>query len=427
MFDFNADMYLNKIAQSPKEHYDSLTQATLNSRWEDTTQIYKIKEQKALPFENEYVEYEAWISTVSDTLVNTSKNYSDFVRVLFKDVTHKQNYKGQYYKMSLENDMEETYICYDRMNKLTQVCEFKCVRCNNVLTWKDSNGNIITIPCYLGEDISSTNDLVSKSGITPNARMTILVQANEYTKTIVKNQRFMFEHSTAFKVEEVNNYMQEQGTNGEVTLIKIYINYSAILPNDNIALNVCDYYNNNNYSISINEQAVIQTKDSEGKLTATIKDNENVVDVPIAWKSANEKVVTIDDYGHYKLVGQVGESTSIFCYMKENNEVFDTVDVTIISSAEQKLKLIVSPNSLTELKQGRNIEFVCRVEKDGVEIPQPISYLTNWKDDKSYSIEETQNGFLLTNKRINQTPLQLTFYSEGCEEVVYNIKLIGIL
>ena len=92
--------YMNHIAQTPKEYHRGLIQATIDSRWEDTTQIHTIKEQSALPFVDEYTEYEAWVDVITDNLINTSKVYSDFVRVLFQDIDHKQNYKGQYYKMA---------------------------------------------------------------------------------------------------------------------------------------------------------------------------------------------------------------------------------------------------------------------------------------------------------------------------------------
>ena len=70
-----------------------MIQATINDQWDNTTQLYTIKEQSALPFKDEYTEYEAWIDAISDNLVNTSKVYSDFVKILFKDIDHKQNYK----------------------------------------------------------------------------------------------------------------------------------------------------------------------------------------------------------------------------------------------------------------------------------------------------------------------------------------------
>ena len=143
MFNFNRKSYTDNIAQTPKEYWEGLHQATIDTMWNDTTQIYTIKEQNCLPFTDEYTEYEAWVATVSDDLINYSKVYSDFVRLSYRDLNHKQNYKGQYYKFALDGEHEEYYICYDRMNKTTLTADFKVVRCNNVLTWIDEYGNII--------------------------------------------------------------------------------------------------------------------------------------------------------------------------------------------------------------------------------------------------------------------------------------------
>lgn len=238
--------YLTHVKQTPEQYYRDYNQAVVNNRWDDTTQIRKIKEQIVTlnPFKwhNKFREYEAWVDTVSDLMVQYNKVYSDFIEILPKDINHVQNYRGQYYKIALDGENEETYICYDTINNLEQLPNFKCVRCNNVLTMVNSKNKIVAYPCYLGVDISSTNDYVSKSGITPNSRMIIMIQVNDDTKEIVNNQRFMFEHGSTFEVEEINNFMQEEGTNGAVTIMRIYVKYSPILPRDNKELNLCDYW-----------------------------------------------------------------------------------------------------------------------------------------------------------------------------------------
>lgn len=150
------------INQNPTDRWNGINQATMNTLFDNNNMKHIIKEQKSFPFSNEYEEIEVLLDNISDDLVNTSKVYSDFVKIIFKDCDHKQNYKGQYYKIAIDNEHEEYYICYDRINKIQQTATTKVVRCNNVLTWKDKNGNIITMPCYLGTDITSTNNQVSK-------------------------------------------------------------------------------------------------------------------------------------------------------------------------------------------------------------------------------------------------------------------------
>ena len=427
MYNFDTKNYIKNIAQTPKENWQNLHQATLDDMWNDTTQIYTIKEQNALPFTDEYTEYEAWLSTVSDDLINYSKVYSDFVRLFYRDLNHKQNYKGQYYKLNLDGEHEETYICYDRMNLTTLTADFKCVRCNNVLTWIDEFGNIITLPCYLGTDITSTNNLISKGGIVPNMRMIILVQANEFTKSIVKNQRFMFEHSTAFKVEEINNFMQEQGTNGEVTCIKIYINYCAILPVDNIELNICDYYSVD-YSININQEDVEQVHGFTGNLTATVENLGQVVeDIPIIWKSTDTSVVKINENGNYEIVGSNGKQAKIICCLADNQNINDSINITVVDSIIDNKIIIVDPDNIKKLKENQTIVFNANVYNEGILQSNLVTCIPTGADTKCYELTNTNNQFTLKIKKRSNVPLILTFMAEDCADYIMNINLIGLL
>lgn len=424
MFKCSIRNYIDNISKTPNEAYKDLVQATIDSQWYNTTQLYTIKEQKALPFCDDYIEYEAWVDTISDTLVNTNKDYSNFVRILFRDINHQQNYKGQYYKICLDDEHEETYICYDRMNKLGQTCEFKCVRCNNVLTWMDEDGSIQKYPCYLGTDISSTNNLINKDGIIPNTRMIILVQANKNTKSIIRNQRFMFEHSTTFKVEEINNYMQEQGTDGEVTCVKIYIDYSTILPTDNTELNICDYYLDD-YKLTIQEKDIEQIPSSSGKFTAILQKNGNIVEEELEWFADNETLYLQED-GSYYVMGMDGDYTTVTCRMKHNPNVFDTTNVNIVQTYPLNKSLKVYP-IITELSEKSSVEFNCNVYVDGKVEESEIVCVPSGTNSDNYLLENTENGYKLTNINKSTKKLKLVFKSDDCEDVEMLIKLNGLL
>lgn len=426
MFNFNVKNYLDKIVQTPKEYYQGLVQATINDQWINTTQLFTVKEQSALPFTNKYAEYEAWVDVISDNLINTSKVYSDFVRVLFQDIDHKQNYKGQYYKMALDGEHEEYYICYDRMGTLDQVADFSCVRCNNVLTWIDEYGKIVEMPCYLGTDISSTNNLINKDGTVPNTRLIILVQANDYTKSIVKNQRFMFQHSTAFKVEEVNNYMREEGTNGQVTCVKIYVDYSALLPSDNKELNICDYYKVY-YTLKIDQDNIEQTQGFKGKLTATVKNGTDVIDVPLKWSTSDSDVVKIDEQGNYQVVGEIGSMGQITCFMDDNENIYDTITIKVVDDYLPEKKIVINPNNITELNQGQVIDFYCGVYIEGKKQDDIVTCVSSGADVYSYTLVETLDGYKLTVRQESDSDLVLTFSANGCDDVVMTIELLGLL
>lgn len=440
--------FVDKIALTPDDYWNSLAQATVLERWYDTTQIYEIEEQKAIievddddishfkGFEDISLEEswekprEAWVGTISDDLVNSSKIYSDFVNVMFKNLKHKQNYRGQYYKFKPDKEHEETYICYDRMNRIKD-SQFKCVRCNNVLTWIDNKTkSIITLPCYLGNDISSTNNYIGKDGIVSNTRMIILVQANEFTSSIIPNQRFMFEHSNAFKVEEVNNYMHEEGTEGQVTCIRIYVDYSPILPGDNRELNICDY--SDDITLTINSSNYI--KISEDKvLTSTLKlGGVEVVDNPpkIIWESSDESVVTIDEDGTCHPIGNVGDKATITCSVKDNSVIRDSITVEIASAIVPKNKtIVVTPNDVTLIREKQSITFEYHVEQGGAQTTDGVRCIASNVEESCYELNEdiANNKCDINVYKRSTTPLILTFSADGCDDVILEIKLRGLI
>lgn len=228
--------YLDNMAQTPKEKYVGLVQENINTFWEDNTQIKNIKEEH-YPFDNEYDDLEVMVSTVSDVTINYTKVIGDYISILFKDVDHKQNYRGQKYIFE-----DETYLCYDKLNKINITPSTKCIRCNNQLTFM-YNGKIHVEPIFLGYEVTSTNNQISKEGTISNERLIVLVQSNEFTNSIVRNQRFIFQHNQCMKIEQINNFIQESGTNGEVTLLKFHMVFSTInKEKDNLELNLADFY-----------------------------------------------------------------------------------------------------------------------------------------------------------------------------------------
>ena len=342
--------HLNNMARTPKEYYHDFNQAVINDRWDDTTQLYSVKEQTVdlesdYIFTDDYTEFDAWVDMVSDQMVQVAKVYSDFIEVMPQDIDHSQNYRGQYYKLALDGEHEETYLCYDRINRLTNFANFKCVRCNNQLVFRNANNEIVSYPCYLGTDISSTNDYVSKSGIIPNSRMIIWVQNNQDTQNITNNQRFMFEGNSCYEVEERNMYIQDQGTNGKVTLIRLYVKYSPLRSVDNTELRLCDYY--------------------------------------------------------------------------------DKEDKPVIYSTEKYME--VSPR-LKDIRLNKSQVYTCTVkDENGFELSQDITYTVDWSDDNYYTIEQDGNKFTVTCKNIATKPLNITFSSQGCEDVVATARLIGVI
>ena len=422
--------FLSNLAQTPKEYYDQLNQETINALWEDTDRVdINVKEQVALPFTDEYESYDAWVGTVAEANVAVNKNVSDFVKIWFKDCNHKMNYKGQYYKLNLDGLHEETYICYDKMNVLSQTADFKVVRCNNILTWVDKKtGKVETLPCYLGDDIGSTNNQYTKDGTIPNVRLIVYVQATDFTRSIEINDRFMFEHRHVFRVEEIDDYERSQFADGEVTFIKLYVAWTPVLPQDNKELNVCDYYQNQ-YTIKINQTSPIDVKpNDEIQFSATVYDSNGSVcpSSLVEWSTSDENIAKVNSIGVVSIVASEASTCVIKAYMKDNEDVFDEITLNVVDAQEDNKIIIVNPSDKVTLYTEDEQTYTAKVYNNGIETNDIVTCTPSFVDDNIYTLSETENGWTVTYVGDKITDLVLLFESEDIAPVSVPIRLGGM-
>jgi len=417
--------YLNKIAQTPHESWKSLDQATINSGWLDTTQIRKIKEQN-YPL-NEYTEYEVWVDTVADITVNTSKEISDFIRILFKDLDHPLNVRGQKYLYDPSGkDSWQTYLCYDTIEPLANIADSKLVRCNNYLKWINENGVIIKEPCFVGYELSSTNNQIAKSGTVENRRLVVMIQGNEETNKIIPNQRFILNHKSAFKITQINSFMMDDINTEEVPLLELFIEWTSILPSDDLENNLADI-NYNDYKISFDIDNIVAPNGYNGVINTTVTRQDNIIQSDIVWESSNDNVITVDNDGNYEIIGQVGDTATLTCHLNGDDNIYSQLSVEVIATQQDNYTLVVSPiiNSISQLDTQ---EFDCNVYKNGV-LDDTISVVCtpNWIDNNYYSLTNVGNVYSLTNNKRSNNALTLTFSADNCEDVIMTIKLKGLI
>lgn len=409
--------YMTMVVQSPKEYYNSLNQATIDAWWDNTNQIRLIKEE-SYPFNNIFTEHEVWVSTVSDVTTSTNKVSGNYISINFKDLKHTLNHRGQKYLYKTNGEIEDTYLCYDKLNQLTQTANTKLIMCNNKINWiNKDNGAIYNEPIFVGWEMNGTNNQINKNGIVPERRLVWLVQGNDKTKYLHENQRFIISKNKAFKITQVNNTDLEHIDDDIPTLLTIDVEWCPILPNDNLELNIADYYNGT-YSVKINESEISQIKGFTGRLTATTKYNDKLHEVPVRWKSLNENIVTIDNNGNYELVGNANESTEIMCYIDGNDEIFDSISVEVIQTVNNQPNLVVTPSGLIDIFQGDSQEFKCGLYINNILQSDTIQYTANWTDNKFYEITATQGGYIIKNKKRSSNLLEITFNVNGINEVV---------
>lgn len=415
------DNYIRNISIPNGEYYDEFTQEWINSYFDDSTLVRWIKEEK-YPFDETYRDFEVHIDSVSDVSINIDKAIGDYISVLFKDCKH-INYRGQKYKWG-----GDTYLCYDKINKLAKIAETKLIRCNNQISWINrNNGEILTEKAFVGYEATSTNQQVAKTATIENRRMIIYVQGNEKTKSIILNQRFMFEHSQCYKVEHIDNYNQESGTDGDVTLMKLYLVYSPVLPTDNQELNVCDYFMTD-YNVVINSEDIEQINGFSGQLTADVLKNGDIQpDMGVLWSTSDSTAVKIDSNGVYTIVGKSGSTAVIKACMADNENIYDTIEIKIVDDYLPEKKIVVTPLEVKDLNEKETVNFVCGVYIEGEKQDGVVTCVATGVSPKNYTLRETVDGYSLTNEKMSGTPLILTFSADGCDDVVLTIILRSLL
>ena len=412
--------WMNAISESPRQYHHDYLQATIDTFFRDNTQIRIVKEQ-SYPFTDTYTEYEAYVDSVADAIVAYQKEQTDFIEIMFKDIDHTPNVRGQKYLYAPDEENYQTYLCYSRINQLTQTADFKCVRCNNYIKWINSSGQIVQEPIYLGYELSSTNNQTNNDGTVPQRRLVVYMQGNDNTKEIILNQRFMLSHKRVFKVTEINDYAMADTNTGDVTMIGMYIEWSALLPSDNTELNICSY-GDANYSMSVSPSSLNLANGSTGVLTGTVTYNSNTITMPLTWLSSDTNVVTIDSNGNYKIVGSTGDTAVITCTASSIN-LSTTVSVTVVATPVVVDKILITP-TITSLTQYSSQAFTCTTTNGEIVL---CSATYSGSNNSDYTLTSTSSGYTLINNSGIGTTLTLTFTSGSLTPVVMAISLVGLL
>ena len=167
---YNNYLSRNKItAKDNEEYYRKYAQEWVDKYFYDSTLVRTIKEER-YPFNKEYVDYEVHMDTVSDVTVNTNKVIGNYLSLIFKDCSHK-TYRGQ--KFIYE---DEPYLCYDITKDLSRIAKTQIIKCNNKIRWINSSGNIIEEPCFIGWEVTSTNNNITKDSTLEQRRLICLIQ-----------------------------------------------------------------------------------------------------------------------------------------------------------------------------------------------------------------------------------------------------------
>lgn len=409
--------YLNNIAVSAPQTYLNDMQATINAQWDNSTQttgdtnnLYAT-EQKAIG-SKEYVSVDVSIDMQIDlgTGQKISDDFKIFTHKLLTDVTM----RGLMYQF------EDNYWISTNVDEIASPVKNVGVRrCNQVAKWIDpNNGALIQWPCVIDYDVSSTQPKYDKDINTANGHITMIIQGNNDTLKLKKNQRFLF-NGEAYKLTGYNNMLQNGIVSDGTTLLYYDLYLDTIQPDDDLENNIANA-TQYNYTLTILQDVEEQISGFSGKLTGQISLNGQIVNREIIW-SANSNGV-INQNGNYTLVGESGAQA---IFTATFGDLIKNISINIVETIQDKYDIVIEP-LITELYQGESQTMTVYLYKNGIiQSDNVIATVSGADSTKCYTFVSSNHQFTLTNNLRSILPVNIAFTSGATSETI-SINLISL-
>lgn len=393
-------MYENmrEMLVTPHNHYMNHLQALINDRWDNSTQTSQAIYQQDNIGDSNYSLVDISVDTAIDIGTGFKKG-DDFKVFSYRDLSIEAPL-GLMYKT--ENDY---WICININGFESPANSVEVRRCNNVMKWVDpATGYVNEQRCAIDYELSSPQPSKDKDVVVASGHIFVIVQGNDITRSIRKNQRFIF-NGQPYKVGAYQTMLENNMNVDYSTLLYIDMYLDTIQPSDDLVNNIAnatDY----TYTITIQPDVTQQVNGFAGQMSATIECNGEVVDRNILWSGNN--YVDIESDGTYVLDGSNGDTAVITCILDGNASVTAQCSIDIVDAIQDIYDIIIDP-SFDEVRQKQPMTFTVYLYQNGVRQDDDVTWGYSGLSADYFTLIQEGHTFTLSVLKLTNDPLTLTF------------------
>lgn len=389
---------IRNLSETPHNRYINQLQALINDRWDNSTQTsYPIYQQAEIGSAT-YEVVDVSVDTAID--IGTGFKKGDDFKVFSHKNISTEVPLGLMYKTD-----RDYWICINTNGFESPTNSIEVRRCNNIMKWVNpQNGCVYEHWCAIDYELSSPQPSKDKDVVVASGHIFVIVQGNEVTRAIRKNQRFIF-NGQPYKISAYQTMLNNDVGTEHSTLLYIDMYLDTIQPSDDLVNNIAnatDYI----YTIEIQPDFSQQVSGFTGQVSATVEFNSEVVDRGIVW-SGNE-YVTINDNGDYELTGSAGDVAVITATLSGNSNVFATCEIEIVDNVVDIYDVVIEP-SFDEVRQKQPMTFTAYLYQNGVRQDDEITWGYSGLTTDYFALSQDGHTFTLSVLKLTNDPLTLTF------------------
>ena len=402
-------MYENmrKLIQTPHNAYINQLQALINDRWDNSTQTSSIIYQQYAIGSDVYNPVNISVDTAIDIGTGFKKG-DDFKVFSHQDISETVPL-GLLYRTD-----SDYWICINTNGFESPTNSIEVRRCNNIMKWVDpQNGYVHQEWCAIDYELSSPQPAKDKDIVVASGHIFVIVQGNENTLALKKNQRFIF-NGQPYKLMAYQTLLNVDKDATTSTLLYLDMYLDIVKPSDDLVNNIAnatDYL----YDITIQPDVSEQVNGFSGQLNATITLNGDVVARDIVW-SGNDFVIINDD-GSYELTGDVGDVAIINAIIDGNPNLIATCSINIVDVVTDDFDIVIEP-TFDEVRQKLPQTFSVYLYNNGVQLDDEITWGYSGLSQEYFSLSQNDHEFTLSVNQFANDPLTLTFSAEVATKTI---------